>query len=434
MKIGGFKPVTRMVALLILGIAAAPVFADEIAKRPAKTVDGEYVSIYAEYETGLDFITAVSDKERETLASALSGQVDARLGELAQHAEPTRVRELQKISAAWFDDESGLPVDIGDDVPEELKGVFGAYRKALENVERGERDGLRRSYEVLIRELDGLAHKKIKAGEMEKAKTLRDEAQALLEANPRPTEKWRSLEATYVKWITGDKRHVRLMTHGNELPSLAFVQGSFAGGGESAFVAPFDEANWGDRAGLLGHSMQNSVESAAYALRDPRLNMADAKLIFYSIPPGNNRKKLIHSSRGFCYLAGVWGYQGNLTKFDVAIDPEDGFYYFTGRTEAYSNAKAIGVEFPEGKVPQFEVSTVEWERGDPVRELIAAQDGICLFAGMSGAFHGGGETVFLKIGKDGIWRLGGRSGQLNTGARALVLKFTSEPEPEKGTE
>ena len=230
------------------------------------------------------------------------------------------------------------------------------------------------------------------------------------------------LEVSSFDWKFGEPRFVRMKREGDELLSVSHIGGAFVGGGESQHLGL-----WGADGdlGFLGHAMQGSVVGGALALRDPRLNMGAAQVSLVEVNhTQRERKKLIHESQGFCYLGGIWGHHAELSRADVRIDPEDGFYYLSGRWQSDARAWAVVVEYPAGEVPKFERSTVEWNRGDPILDPIAANEGICLMTGIKGALLGAGEFIYVRVGGDGRWHVGGGTGKLNTGVKAVVLKFS----------
>ena len=64
----------------------------------------------------------------------------------------------------------------------------------------------------------------------------------------------------------------------------------------------------------------------------------------------------------------------------------------------------------------------EWRQGNPNRVMMPVEDGICYLTGVSGAFEGGGEGVFVGI-VDEFWVLGGYSRTTDVAAQAQCWRF-----------
>ena len=370
-------------------------------------VDGSHAAIYAKYRKVIEEIEAAEQP-------SFSEVVDRHLMQLALHVAPERIRELKAFVEAGFGERRVFAAP-----PPELEPLIAKCNAGAKGAATSKSEKRQRALDVLIREVDALAASMQDGAEQaETVEALRAEALELLSRRDAP-EVFGQLQVCTFTWQYGDPRLVRMKRVGDELLSLAHFGGTFAGGGESQYISTYGDG----KIGLLGHAMQGDVSSTALALRDPRLRMNDAKVRIEGIDHRDREKKLIHSSRGFCYLGGVWGYLGELTRLGVRIDPEDGFYYLTGRMQADAGAYAVVVEYPEGEVPEFKRRIAQWQRGDPVRAPIDARDGVCLMTAVSGAFHGASESVFVRIGLDGKWRVGGTSSVYNTAVKALVLEF-----------
>jgi len=386
-------------------------------------INEEHKQRYIHCENQLRSFDEKFTEEIEPLKQTFRRALEERLLDVSVTAEPKRIRELQSITSGWFD-ETGT-IKIGENIPTEVTKVVESYRETVAT-RADDRDFKKaKEHHWLVRQLDQLALKLEENGDLENMRLLRAEARALMPtAGLKPTT-YGQLELTSYNWHWQHFPFVRMqrIEGKQELISLARLTGNFVGGGEWVEVKVWDE---GGLPGLHAHSMQKNVQANAYALRHPALKMDMAKVRTQSITfeKQKQRVRLINQSRGFCYLGGVAGYMGDLSRAEISIDPADGFYYLSARFEHRSSAfSAVIVEYPEGKAPKFDVSEVEWKRGDPIQELIQAENGICLLTGISGALKGPGEEVRLIVDHSGKWRLGGRSNLVNTGAKAKVLRF-----------
>jgi len=357
-------------------------------------------------------------EQSKRLVSEFQLILEQRLDDLAINAPPAEVRDLRATASKWFSDEGELALPA--EVPPTLAGVVKTYQDSLASYAEIHGKKRRKEYHNLIRRLDGAALALEKKEDMAGALAMRKYAKSLmpLQTNSR---KFGDLEIEVFEWSFGHPPFVRVRTHENELLALGRLQGKFGGAGDSQMIGYWD---LGAARGLIGYSQQRDVTSACLALRDPRLKLADSTVRYAEVNPNHRRERLIHSSRGFCHLVGVGGVVGDLTRYDININPEDGFYYFTARVEAGDAiARAAIVEYPEGKTPDFEVSFVTWKQGDSIDESIDAKDGICLMTGVRGGFAGTGEAVHVQVDSAGKWQVGGRSNVINTSVTALVLKF-----------
>ncbi|MGC6464687.1 MAG: hypothetical protein ACON5N_03805 [Akkermansiaceae bacterium] len=362
-------------------------------------------------------------QEKSSLDGALREALETRLLELAFTAQPERIRELQKITSTWFEAEGA--VNIGEEIPEEVAVEVATYRKSIARRSQAKDYSKAKEYHWLVRQLDKLALTFEKEGNLDSMRTLRKEARALMPTMGLKPKMYGPLQLTAYSWYYGHLPFIRMqrIEGEQELISLSRLNGNFAGGGEWIEIQVWDE---GGLPGLHAHSMQKNVRADAFAIRHPGLNLDKAKVRTQTITFNSqgHRVKLIHQSRGFCYLGGMSGNVGELTSAEVSLDPEDGFYYLSGRFESRSTAfRAVIVKYPEGETPELKISHAEWKRGDPVQELIKAGDGICVLSGVSGAFRGQGEEVRLFVDAKGRWRLGGRSNLINTGAKAMVIRL-----------
>ena len=409
--------------LIALGIFAALVSAaaeeskEPVVPRPGKFVDGAHESSYATYEGVLNSADDKAKRNKTELIPVLQRSVGQRVSQLAGTESPDKVRELQKIANAWFKVEG--EATITEAVPEELAGVVSGYRSMLQNIDSEKDREYRQAYRALrgqwLRQAEG--HNAAPDGE-EKAETLLTLVSELMIV-PDALNNWGDTEIATYHWDHKGPHFTQMHKHGDELLSLAFISGNMAGGGERLLL----ESKFGEVLGFDAQSAQPSLKATVYAIRHPQLKLDDWNIRTRSIWRSDYRKKLIHKSRGFCYLAGIWGSWGEMTDADIKLDPKDGFYYLHFRSEnLWSGAHAVIVEFPKtAAIPDFTMSTVEWTRGDPVKELIDARDGVCLFTGISGALKGG--EVMLTVGVNGKWQLGGKTSHLKTGVKALILEF-----------
>jgi len=422
---------TMRIGTTIGAIFAATIFTtvasaerDQLAlPDPDEFVDEAHRALYFSYNEALKEVAdGIRKEHRPEAARVLAISLDERIRNLASEITRARLAELEKIQDSWFD--AGAPAMIPGEIPEEFADAVEGYKLILENAEREIETKRQGELKGLIAHLDALAleHEKLEGGVgIESMRTLRGEARQLMKLVSRET-KYGDLEVSRVDWRSEGPLFTRMVKHGDELLTITRLRGQFVGGGESVAIAEWDE---GGDFGLAASAMQKDVQASAMALRHPKLDVANWNIWMTEIGSGSQRKKLIHSSRGFCYLAGIWGHHGDLARSEVSLDPTDGYYYISCLSQSENTgARAVIVEFPEGaEAPVFEIETAEWERGDPVQTLIKAEDGICLLSGVSGGLLGGGEEVNLTIGSDEMWHLGGRSLKLNTGAKAIVLKF-----------
>ena len=386
-------------------------------------INADHKQRYTHCENQLRSFDERYAKEIKPLNTAFRQALEERLLALAVIEEPKKIRELQSITAGWFVEDGDLK--IGENVPAEVAAEVASYRVSVARRAEARDVYKAKEHHWLVRQLDQLALKFEKEGDLENMRILRAEARALMPtAGLKPTM-YGQLELTSYNWHWQHFPFVRMqrIQGQQELISLARITGNFAGGGEWVEIKVWDE---GGLPGLHANSMQKNAQVNAYALRHPALKMDKARVRTEAITfeKQNQRIKLIHQSRGFCYLGGMAGYIGDLSSAEISIDPNDGFYYLSARFEHRSTAfRAVIVEYPEGEAPEFEVSEAEWKRGDPEQELIDAKDGICLLNGISGALKGPGEEVRLIIDHSGKWRLGGRSNLTNTRVKAKVMRF-----------
>lgn len=407
----------------VLGLLGLILMSTGVAVPPPEGgfIDEAHKGLYTNHENRLRTFDVNFEEQSAPLKAALRLAMEERLLELAATSEPKRIRKVQGITAGWFDAEGNLT--IGADVPDEVATEVAVYKASVARRAQVRDFAKAREYHWLVGKIDELALEYQGKGDRETMRLLRAEARALMRTPEIKPVKYGELEIAEYVWGWQFPTFIR-MQHGVGDPALisfARLTGSFVGGGEWMKVQVWDE---GGLPGLQAASMQRDVWANAYALRHPALKMGLATVRVEEIGAAAPRKKLIHSSRGFCYLGGVVGWFGDLTRGEVSIDPDDGFYYLSGRFEHRSTyIQAVVVEYPKGQAPDFERSDAEWRRGDPVRELIAAKDGICLMTSINGSFRGAGEEVRLIVDPDGKWRLGGRSNLVNTGAKAVVMRF-----------
>ena len=411
-----FAIVFWIVGALVSSAVAEP--AAPVIERPKEFVDETHESSYENYEARLKSADERAERNQVELARVTKQTIRERITELAGSLSPDRVREVKKITDGWFDAEEG--VTIGEDVPEELADIVKGHESATGNIEMDKQASYRMAYRSLRGQWLQLAegHAADPEGE-DKADTLH-KLVADLEIVPDALHKYGDTEIAVYRWDRTGPHFTEMSRHGDELFSVTFHSGTMAGGAERMRLG---KRKGSDLLGLDAHTGQPNLKGTVYGIRHPQLKVDDWKISTMEIWRDEKKKKLIHKSKGFCYLAGIWGSWGNFTNIEVKLDPDDGFYYLHFRSEnLWSGGRAVIVEFPEtDDPPKFSFSTVEWERGDPVKELIDAKDGICLFTGMSGAFTP--AEVKLTVGQNGKWQLGGRSAHVKTGAQAMVLRF-----------
>ena len=409
------KTLSTAFGLILVGSAIA------IPPPEGGFIDEDHKQRYTHHGNQLRAFEERYVEEIEPLKSTLRQALEVRLLELSTTTNPARIRELHKTTSEWFKEDGSL--EISAEIPAELASEVTSYRTSVARRTEARDRSIAKEHHWLVRQLDHLALKFEEKGDLETMRALRKEARALMPtAGLKPTN-YGQLELTAYNWHWQHFPFVRMqrVEGEQELISLSHITGNFAGGGEWVEIKVWDE---GGLPGLHANSMQNNVRAGAYALRHPALKMDKARVRTESITFEKQRKKLIHHSRGFCYLGGIAGTMGDLTSGEVSLNPDDGFYYLSGRFENRSSAfRAIIVEYPEGEAPEFETSTVEWRRGDPAQESISAEEGICLLSGLSGAFRGEGEVVYLIVDHSGKWHLGGRSNLINTGGKAMVMRF-----------
>ena len=415
---------TTTIRKLILGTTFGIIFAHSaIAVPPPEGgfINEAHQQYYTHCENQLRSFDDIFTKQTTPMTRTLRLTLAERLLTLAATDEPKRIRELQEITTGWFDEEGKLKIE--GEIPDEIAVEVAAYRSSVARRAEIRDVSKAKEHHWLIRQIDRLALKFEKEGDLETMRKLRTEARSLMPITGLKPTKFGQLEVTHYQWSKQHPPFVRMqrIQGKQELITLARLSGNFAGGGEWVEIQVWDE---GGLPGLHANSMQPNVRADAYALLHPALKMDKARVRTESITFGKQKAKLIHHSRGFCYLGGIGGNVQDLTSAEISIDPKDGFYYLSGRFENRSTTiRAVIVEYPEGEAPEFEITKSEWKRGDPERELIAAEDGICLLTGISGALRGEGEEVRLIIDSEGTWRLGGRSNLINTGAKAMVLRF-----------
>lgn len=399
-----------------LAFAAAADEADTIP-RPEKLIDAKHEAIFDSYEEALRAADSAAQIDRQAAGAALTRSVDLHLLRVAESAGAERVGELRKIAANWSEEKPG------EEVPEELAPIVAGYRRQLENVAAALAETRASAGDQLIVALDdyALGFEKLPDGKQTTV-ALRAEIRKLL-ARSGPARKFGELEVTTRHWKDGDPWFVRMNFHGDELLALSRITGCFAGGGENLQIGYWDD---GLTLGYLGKSMQRGVAGSAYALRHPKLDVRRWKIRTAGVLAWEERTaKLVHKSRGFAYAGGISGSFADDCRFDVTLNPDDGFYYAIvepGRGNTVGGT-AVVVEFPQGEAPDFELSSATWQRGEPTRELIDAKDGICLLTSVFGAIKGTSEEISLKVGADGKWRLGGRSTKAATGATAMIIRF-----------
>lgn len=418
------------ISILIVVFAPLLQAEDLVVPRP----EGDYLTkwhkgIYETFEKTKAKTKANAQAEVKALDKAFSPALQERLLTLAASLPPERIRELRKTSSAWKQNDGSI--EIKGQVPAELAELAGTHRENVRCSAAKEAYNMYFHAHWVVRQLDKLALQFEKEKDLESMRHLRAEARALMSRVHRPVEAYGPLQLSGYWWgkmKASWPKFTRMQRGGGdpELISICRINGNFVGGGESVKIQVWDE---GGLPGLFCFSSQPHVWVSAYALRHPALRMKEAKVWTEDITAKTPRKRLIHSDRGFCYFGGMGGHIGELTHGTIEVDPDDGFYYLDGRFENHSTSiRAVIVEYPEGRRPEFEITHAEWKRGDPVHELIPASEGICLLTGINGRIKVGDDELRLVVGSEGNWRLGGRTERANASAKAMVMRFKGAEE------
>jgi hypothetical protein len=86
--------------------------------------------------------------------------------------------------------------------------------------------------------------------------------------------------------------------------------------------------------------------------------------------------------------------------------------HYQAAAEILTGLEKLGIQKRLAEVLPLSFSVgdeYKWTRGDPPMEMIPVSRGICIFTGIGGGFHGGGEEVGMGVGDGAAWRLAGRA-------------------------
>ena len=140
---------------------------------------------------------------------------------------------------------------------------------------------------------------------------------------------------------------------------------------------------------------------------------------------GQARVKMIHHREGFCFLSRVTGnFAGGGESVRVNIDPDDGFWYLSGRTQQPMAASAIAMKLKKNSQVKLQFAEFVWTPARGKVRMLPTQEGIAFVSGMGGNFAGYGEQVEVTE-KDGYWWLGG-VGQKAIVGRGYTVRVVSQ--------
>jgi hypothetical protein len=201
---------------------------------------------------------------------------------------------------------------------------------------------------------------------------------------------------------------------------LSCISGAFAGAGEKVRLTIGEDGFWY----LTGKAAQPSVTVQAVS---PSINEFQGESAIFKEFTWTAKApavKMIHKSKGFCFLSGIGGaFAGGGERVRLTIG-EDGFWYLAGKAAQPSvTVQAISVQAPAfpGKSAIFKEFT--WTAKAPAVKMIHKSKGFCFLSGVGGAFAGTGERVLLEIGEDGFWYLTGKAAQPSVAVQAIAIQL-----------
>ncbi len=203
-----------------------------------------------------------------------------------------------------------------------------------------------------------------------------------------------------------------LLTDG--FATLLEVAGNFLGGGEWVRVLPHGDDQWK----LDGRAAQ-FVGAVGSTIRVEQPGSFYARLLTVDWSRGRPRRRLIHSSQGFCFLSKVvGGLRGRSEHAWISLG-DDGYWYVEGTNGTWFAVGVTCMQIPGFKA-EYKLHT--WTKGELPIRLIHKDDGFACLAGIGGGFHGGGESARIQLCDDGYWYVYGRSAQPSMTIHALTVR------------
>ncbi len=139
---------------------------------------------------------------------------------------------------------------------------------------------------------------------------------------------------------------------------------------------------------------------------------------------GEDSKPVVPAKQGIAFISGLAGNLGGTgDSFELQVS-KDGSWTLSGKSADFLAARATAITdlAPVQFAPQ--ITRYEWSNGKPAVKMLHRKDGICVLAGVSGAFRGYGEEVKVRLADDGYWYLEGKSAQGELHAKAIGLKWS----------
>ena len=217
-------------------------------------------------------------------------------------------------------------------------------------------------------------------------------------------------------WKKGAKP-ARLLHTSEGFCFLSALGGAFNGYGEELRLVPQDDHFW-----HWNGKSAKFIHGTATELRLGRRGRLAARHREYMWKRGEGPIRMIHKSRGFCFLTSVGGQfagGGEAVRVHIAAD---GYWYLSGNTKQPLLARAVSVQLVGHRTVEYEAKEHVWAKGYSAVKMIHSDEGFCFISGIGGAFDGGGEIIRTYIGPDGYWYLNGNAGR-HIGGKAISIRL-----------